>query len=390
LVAAATVADIVGNVSFAAVIMRAVLVSTEVGLLLYASYCVLQGVLRAVLNGPVLQRLALVRTHAEMLRRRTLSLLRFLLIFLWLRNALQAVLLWSLLVSGVRRALAAEAHFGQVAVSFGDVLSLVATIWAAFLLSRFLRFLLEGEIYPRLSMPRGTPQALSTGLHYVILLCGFFLAVAATGVELGKFAIIVSAFSVGIGFGLQNVINNFVSGLILMVERPIMTGDSVQIGQITGEVRRIGMRSSTVRTWEGAEVIVPNANLISSEVTNWTKSDRLRRIDLAVGVEYGSDPQRVLDLLLAVASQHPDALRAPPPTALFMAFGDSALDFQLRVWTANIDAWVRVKSELALAVHQALQQAGIGIPFPQRDLHLKSVAPAVREALTRSGEHTPS
>ena len=390
LVTTAIVADVVGNVSFAAVVLRAVVLSTEIGLLFYAVYGVLQGVLRAALGSAVLQRLALVRSHEDLLRRRTLYTLRLLLLSLWVRDTLQALLLWSLVANGVRRALAAQAHFGQLGISLGGVLGLGATIWGAFLLSRFLRFVLEGEVYPRLELPRGAPQALSTGLHYLILLFGFILAVAATGVELSKVTIIVSAFGIGVGFGLQNIINNFVSGLILMVERPIMAGDSVQFGQTTGEVMRIGMRSSTVRTWDGAEVIVPNANLIANEVTNWTKSDRLRRIDLAVGVAYGSDPQRVIDLLLSVASRHPDALPSPAPTALFIAFGASALDFQLRVWTANIDAWMRVKSEIAIAVHQALQQAGIEIPFPQRDLHLKSVTPAARQALAYPGERAPS
>ena len=374
LVGGAMVADIVGNVSLAAVVLRAVTLSAYLGLAFYIGYHVLQGVVWAMLRYSFLRHSILVRRHEELLRRRALLLLRLGLVYFWCKNALQILLLWNVVVAGTRRVLAAEAHFGQIAFSLGDALSLIVTIWASFLLSRLLRFLLEGEVYTRLPLPRGLPNALSTGLHYFILLCGFFLAVAATGVELSKFTIIVSAFSVGVGFGLQNVINNFVSGLILMIERPIMPGDSVQIGQTMGEVKRIGMRSSTVRTWEGAEVIVPNATLIATEVVNWTLSDRLRRLDVAVGVEYGSDPQQVLDLLVATGSRHPDALTQPAPSALFLAFGDSSLDFQLRVWTANIDQWMRVKSEIAVAVYGALQEAGIGIPFPQRDVHLKSAA----------------
>ena len=154
--------------------------------------------------------------------------------------------------------------------------------------------------------------------------------------------------------------------------------------------------SSTVRTADGAEVIVPNANLIATEVINWTLSDRLRRIDLSVGVEYGSNPQEVLELLVATGSLHPEALAQPEPSALFLAFGESSLDMQLRVWTANIDQWMRIKSEIALAVYAALQEAGIGIPFPQREVLLKSApdgtpessAPEARERAPRERRET--
>jgi small-conductance mechanosensitive channel len=183
----------------------------------------------------------------------------------------------------------------------------------------------------------------------------------------------VSALGLGIGFGLQNVINNFVSGLILLFERPIQVGDTVQKGTLVGEVRRIGIRSSTVRTWEGAEVIVPNANLIAEEVVNWTLSDRNRRIDVEVGVAYGSDPEQVIRILQGAAEGHAHVLSDPPPMALFKGFGESSLDFELRVWTAHPERWMPTRSEVCIAIGTALREAGIAIPFPQRDLHLVSV-----------------
>jgi small-conductance mechanosensitive channel len=213
-------------------------------------------------------------------------------------------------------------------------------------------------------------SAVSIGLHYVVLLIGFFLAVAATGADLGKTTILAGAFGVGVGFGLQNVVNNFVSGLILIVERPILPGDTIQIDTLYGEVKRIGLRSSTVRTWEGAEVIVPNGNLISSQVVNWTLSDRQRRLDIDVGVEYGTDPEKVIELLVAAGAAQEGVLQNPAPTCLFLGFGDSSLNFQLRVWTA--ETWfVKQKSNIAVAVNKALKEAGFTIPFPQRDVHMK-------------------
>jgi len=377
LVSIALLANIVGNASLASLTMRGVVRAAYLGLALYGAFLVVEALLRVVFRISYLRKSPLVRNHEAMLHRRATVLLGALLVFLWVQKALQAMLLWGVVTSGVRKILAAQARFGEFAFSLGDIVSFAVTVGAAVLVSRAVRFILAEEIYPRVSLPRGLPYAISTGVHYILVLCGFFLAVAATGIELSKFTIIASAFGLGVGFGLQNVINNFVSGLILMVERPIMPGDSVQIGQTTGEVKRIGMRSSTVRTFEGAEVIVPNANLIANEVVNWTLSDRQRRIDVNVGVEYGSDPQTVIDLLVSAGARHPDVAAQPPPSALFIAFGDSSLDFQLRVWSTNIDQWMRIRSDVAVAALAALSSAGIAIPFPQRDVHIKSMGTAV-------------
>jgi small-conductance mechanosensitive channel len=208
-------------------------------------------------------------------------------------------------------------------------------------------------------------------LHYTLLFGGFVLAISALGVDLNRFTILAGAFGVGIGFGLQNVVNNFVSGLIILVERPIQVSDTVQLGELIGTVERVGIRSSTVRTWEGAEVIVPNASLISEQLTNWTLSNRRRRIDVRVGVAYGTDPNRMIELLLSVARANRETLAFPAPVALFLGFGDSSLDFELRAWTDDIDQSPNLRSELNLGIHRALAEAGIEVPFPQRVVRLK-------------------
>jgi small-conductance mechanosensitive channel len=173
------------------------------------------------------------------------------------------------------------------------------------------------------------------------------------------------------------VVNNFVSGLILIFERPVQVGDVVDVGGVQGRVKAIGIRASTVRTWSGAEVIVPNGDLISQQVTNWTLSDRLRRMEIAIGVKYGTDPQRVIDLLTEMARQHPDVISDPEAYVIFKGFGESSLDFEVRAWTAS-NSWWTVKSDLAVAVNTVLKEADIEIPFPQRDLHLRSVDPDVK------------
>jgi len=214
----------------------------------------------------------------------------------------------------------------------------------------------------------------------VVLVIGFLAAAAAAGFDIGRFTLVAGALGVGVGIGLQNVVNNFVSGLILLFERPIQLGDVVEVGQVSGTVKRIGLRSSTIRTYDGAEVVIPNSEFVSNQFINWTLSDRQRRIIVPVGIAYGTDPERVLELLLGAAKATPKVSPHPAPEAQFIGFGDSSLDFELRVWTLNFDDWVSVRTLLAVTVNTRLREAGIEIPFPQRDLHLRSVPQAGRGA----------
>jgi small-conductance mechanosensitive channel len=273
----------------------------------------------------------------------------------------------------VRTILAAHLNVGEIQISLGDVIAFVLTVVVAFMLSRLIRFFLEEEAFPRMRLRRGVGNAISTLLHYIVLLLGFVFALSAAGMDFTRVALFAGAFSVGIGFGLQSVVNNFVSGLILLFERPIQIGDTVEVGGLFGDVRRIGARSSTVRTFDGAEVIVPNANLITDPVTNWTLSDRRRRLDLEVGVAYGTDPEIVLELLEGVATAHEAVLETPKPEALFLEFGDSSLNFRMRVWIPRFEEGFSIRSQLTVGINAALRDAGITIPFPQRDLHVRSV-----------------
>ena len=187
-----------------------------------------------------------------------------------------------------------------------------------------------------------------------------------------KVTVLAGALGVGIGFGLQNIVNNFVSGLILIVERPVAVGDMLEIGPLLGEVKRIGIRSSTVRTNQGAEVIVPNSDLASKQVVNWTRSDRQRRYEIDVGVAYGSDPETVMRLLEEAAREVPQIMSVPPPMATFEGFGDSSLDFRLLAWVTTVDVGLQAKNGLRVAILRKFTEAGIEIPFPQRDLHIRT------------------
>ena len=276
---------------------------------------------------------------------------------------------------------------GNLSLSVGDIIAFVLTVWLAFLISRLIRFILEEDIYPRVRMARGVPNLVSTLLHYSILLLGFILAIAAMGMDLNRVTILVSALGVGIGFGLQAVVNNFVSGLILLVERSIQVGDVIQVGDLSGEVRSIGIRASMVRTGEGGDVIVPNGVLATERVINWTLSDRMRRVDLNVRVPFAADPDRVLQILKDVCADHPGVLRDPAPIVYFNGAGDNGLLFNVWAWTPRIEDSITLRNSLGLAVLEAFKHAGIEIPVPRFEIKIPE---SVASLEARAPQNPPS
>ncbi len=224
-------------------------------------------------------------------------------------------------------------------------------------------------------MERGARESISTIFSYVGATVAALVALGVAGMEFANLALIAGALSVGIGFGLQNVVNNFVSGLILLFERPVKTGDWIVVGDTEGYVQQISIRSTRIQTFDRADVIVPNSELISGKVTNWMLRNVQGRLRVPVGVAYGSDTAKVHDLLLKVANDHPDVLTggiiAPEPRALFMAFGDSSLDFELRCFVRDIDRRRTIMSDLNFAIDAEFRKNGVEIPFPQRDVHVR-------------------
>ncbi len=367
------IASVGGFVDLGELLTGATLLSAYVAVAVYAAAQVVAGLIRVVMQTPVAQSVNAVRRNTGMLTRRGVKVVRVASVLLWLASTLKVFEILDPVIGIVTTVLGKQFTAGSVSVSLGGMLSFFITLLAAFLASRFVRFILDEDVMPRVDLPRGVPVAILRLTHYVIIGFGVFIAIAAAGLQLDRLAFIIGALGVGIGFGLQNVVNNFISGLILIFERPIQEGDAVQVGTLIGTVKRIGIRSSTVRTFDGSEVIVPNGNLISNEVVNWTMSDRQRRVELPVGVAYGTDPHRVIEILHEAAAAHSHVLEHPEPHCQFLGFGDSSLDFNLRYWVPKFEDWLIVSGDVALAVHDALKEAGIEIPFPQRDLHVRSV-----------------
>lgn len=231
----------------------------------------------------------------------------------------------------------------------------------------------------------GVRQAVGSIFRYVIVAIGFMIILQTAGINLSALTVLAGALGIGVGFGLQNITNNFVSGLIILFERPIKVGDRIDVGNVTGDVVKISPRATTIVTNDNIAVIVPNSEFISSQVINWSYTNRDVRLNFPVGVAYQSDPELVRKALLEVAADHPGVLKERNADVLLQEFGDSSLNFILRVWTRNYATTPGVlRSELNYAICKKFKEQGIEIPFPQRDLHVRSGVVEVKMAPVRS------
>ncbi len=252
------------------------------------------------------------------------------------------------------------------------ILFFVVIAWAA----RGLRRLLVRRIFPRTHVDPGTAHALSTVTFYGFVVLGLLVGLQAAGIDLSTLTVLFGALGVGVGFGLQTIASNFISGLIILFEQPIRIGDRIQIGDLHGRVVRIRARATEVVTNDNIAVIVPNSEFISQQVINWSHGDDRIRIRVPVGVAYGSDPERVRRTLLEAAARVDAVLQDPPPKVRLKGFGESALQFELLGWTTELlHARGEFVSRVNFAVYEALDRHGIEIPFPQRELRVRSPLP---------------
>jgi len=370
ILAVGLVAGASGYVLLASLVTTGILALSALALALYAGIRVLSGLMAFALRVWPLRTLEMVKQHRALLERRVYGVLVPVAIATWVSRFLALIGLRDRALSILTSILYARLERGSISISLVDVLAFVITVWIASLVSSFIRFALQEDVFPRMRVAPGSSYAISSLLHYVILAFGVVVGLGVMGVNLTSVSVLAGAFGVGIGFGLQSVVNNFISGLILLFEQPVHVGDTIEVGDLQGEIRHIGIRASIVRTWHGSDIIVPNAQFITEKVTNWTLRDQLRRIDLPVGVNYGAAPKQVIELLENVAEANPRVLRNPPPKCLFMSYGDSSINFELRAWTDQFYNWQTIRSEMAVAIYDAVYAAGMTFPFPQRDVHI--------------------
>jgi len=262
---------------------------------------------------------------------------------------------------------------GQFRISLARILLGIVVFIALLLATRLFQRWLREKALQQSRLDPGIANSIDMVAGYVGIGLAALLAVSYAGLDITNLAIVAGALSVGIGFGLQSIVNNFVSGLILLIERPIKVGDWIVLGDQQGNVRRISVRATEIETFDRASLIIPNSELITGRVLNWTHRNAMGRVILKVGVGYNSDPERVMALLKACADAHPSVLAAPGPVVAFDGFGDSALQFSLRVYLADISQALGVQSDLRIAMLKALREAGIEIPFNQVDVNLRDL-----------------
>jgi small-conductance mechanosensitive channel len=279
---------------------------------------------------------------------------------------------YDVLVAAVKNFLTAERTLGNIEFSFSGVAIFFISIWLSTVIAQFVAFLLGGNNSTVSNIQKTRFGSLILVSKLGIISLGILIAFAASGIPLDKITIIIGALGVGIGFGLQNVVNNLVSGVILAFEKPIEIGDQVEVGGRLGKVKEIGIRSSKLATFEGAEVIIPNGDLISQQVVNWTLSNNHRRVEIIVGVKYGSNLLDAKTILEKVILANDKVDKHPLPLVLVHQFNNSSIDFRLLFWT-DIAQWVELKSEIMLGIDEAFRSAGIEIPFPQQDVYIKQM-----------------
>jgi potassium-dependent mechanosensitive channel len=366
------ISNIFGRLILTEIVLFAVFLNIFDGLILFITVILLNGLIVTGIDTNKGKKLNIFRVNGELIKNRIIYILNGIAIGYWIILILKNFRVLDSIFTSLKSFVTTKISIGSANFSLDGFLIFFVVIYVSVVISKIIRIVLEEDVLNRVPLSKGLPHTIAMMVRYSLITAGFFLAVNAAGIPIDKFTIILGAMSVGIGFGMQNIFNNLVSGLILLFERPIQIGDTVQVGQLTGNVQSIGIRSSNIRTFEGAEVIVPNGQLVSNEVINWTLSDQQRRIEIKVQVAYNSDPKLVYKLLNEILLNHKDIVQEPASLVFFHEFGESSLDFVLLFWISDYNNGRRTKSDILFEIFRVLKENNIEIPFPQRDIHIRS------------------
>ncbi|WP_310384688.1 mechanosensitive ion channel family protein [Roseateles sp.] len=365
---ASAMSNVLGNISLTTMLTGAVLDSSYAALAIYAGATVLAALMQVVLARPKVARLT--QRHVVTLLPMAVRLGRLLLLAGWVIYALQDFRIYRPLAELVMATLSFEVPLGGLTLSLGSVAAFVVATWASFWIARGVRRLLADDVLPALKLPLGVGQSVATISYYCVLMFGLLTALAAAGFKVGELAIVFGALGIGIGLGLQDVVRNFVAGLILMFERPIRPGDVVDVAGLTATVRDIGLRATTLTTFDGADVVMPNGMILADKLVNWTLTGNSRRINIDVSTGYEVSPQQTIAMLIGIAQDLDGVASFPPPSALLTGLTPGALTFNVRAWTTQQADWVAVRSAFAMRIRDAFAEANITVPLPQ--LHVRT------------------
>jgi small-conductance mechanosensitive channel len=367
------IAEIIGQTDFAMQVFAAVNRSVIFVLFGWVLVTMTGGGLELIVKSPVFQKISFLNKHATVIMQRMMLLVHILIWTFIFSNILVDWGLFNIPSEAIQGFLALGFTVGEKKITVALVLTAVAILYGSFVVSWAIQTVLMEEVLRRRQVERGVRMSMARLVHYVLVLVGFMIALSALGFDLKNITILGGALGIGIGFGLQTVVSNFVCGLILLFERPLKVGDVIDLGNQMGQVKKLGLRATVVQTFDQAEVVVPNTDLISNQVTNWTLADRRMRFTIPVGVAYGSDIELVMKTLAAIAEENTMVLKDPAPQVLFTSLGDSSLDFEFRIWLKDFSDRRQVQSELLVEIDRRFRELDIEIPFPQSDLHLRSV-----------------
>ncbi len=388
LIVFSTFGFISGSVDFSFNLLNSVIRSVVFAVVLSITITTLISLLTILTRGSQGHHSDILSRYQTLLIKRLKPLIEFSGFVFWVYVTLAFFNIYNSIVEWIGMIMDASLTFEpNVEITVGEVFSFIIILVIAFVLARIIKVVFADNWVQQSKIPRGVPQAISMTLRYVIVGFGIYLALTAVKVDLNRFGLIAGALGVGIGFGLQGVVSNFIAGLILSYERPIRVGDTVEVNTLMGNVTEIGVRASKILTFDGSEVIVPNGNLISNQVINWTLSDQQRRLKIPVRTNLEADPRVVIKILREIATEHLNTLPNPAPMVLFEGYGNTSLDFTLLFWVP-FNVGLGTKSDVALQVYDALKEVGYDVPIPLQRIHYTSDGNVDKEKLPPMGSAT--
>ena len=358
-------ADIYGATLLATYITNGIFVSLYSSIVFYTITVILTGYTIILLRRRMATASFMVEKYASDVEKALTIFIKLFMTLWWILIIVKTIGIYPHIVDAKNRIMELSWMIGNSTISVESIFDFFSIIIGTWFIAKLIRMILEVEIFSRFNLPRGFPTAITTVVNYIIVIGGTFIAFSSLGITTEQFTLIFGALGVGIGFGIRNIIANFISGIIMVFERPVQIGDTIEINNSLGTVQSIGTRSSTIKTFDGSEVIIPNADFIAKEITNWTLSDERRRKTIIFKVALDSNIEEVLEIMQRVATSHPDTLKDPKPISTLLNFSEYYLEFKIYFWlNSNL---IVAHSDITINIYKALQEANIKMPLPKQE-----------------------